>query len=238
MKIRKLKISCIICAAPIVFGLSACAPNISAERPAASSTSDLSDATIIEASWAFDLFDQKKLAGASDAIFVGSVIEQIGDESRLEALPETQFRVQVIQTLKGEVPGEVTVSQQGGLDRETGKTVLLEGDPIVLVGKSYIFSTGFDSSRGWYTATPMTGHVELSDSDASTMKNPSARSPEPSDVTDMKNSIREEIPFEVGAESDPEPVVGNEPLPPAPPAPEIPAPSAGPSVTVSPTPTR
>ncbi|MEH6796692.1 MAG: hypothetical protein V7694_21415 [Rhodococcus sp. (in: high G+C Gram-positive bacteria)] len=147
--------------------------------------------THAEASWVIDIHNLRQVAGFADAVFVGTVLEQTGFETERSAIPETQFRVQVSDSLKGDVAEEVTVNQQGGTDPKTGEVLLLEDDPMIEVGKSYLFATRYNADFDFYTVIPFNGHEELDQS--------AARGVQPGDsdvVKGMRDAIANEIPYE------------------------------------------
>lgn len=150
----------------------------------------------VEASWAYDIEDQTLVAGASDSIFVGTVVEQLDSTSRMADLPETQYTVHVNSVLKGDVSGEITISQQGGIDAEKNTLVLLENDPLVEAGSAYLFTAVLDPKVGWYTITPVTGHQDIPVDTAAQLEGAArgrATPPEPQSVTDMRIAIENEV---------------------------------------------
>src|SRR5712692_5597487 len=72
----------------------------------------------MHASLAIPLADDRVLMGASHNVFVGKVISQIGTRaeplSSGKAIPITQFSVELISNVKGNLQGTVTVEQSGG----------------------------------------------------------------------------------------------------------------------------
>jgi hypothetical protein len=110
------------------------------------------------------------LAGSSDAIFVGTAIEQTGIKA-LSKFPETQFLVRIADggVLKGDVTGDITVNQQGGLQPD-GTMALLDDDEMVTAGQSYPFATGYLPSEGWYTVVPHSGHQLITDDEVSVLE--------------------------------------------------------------------
>ena len=66
------------------------------------------------------------------------------------AVPRTQFSVEVLKNVKGDVEGTVTVSQTGGYDEEEGREVRVEGDSLLQPGKKYLFATSYNPEEGWY----------------------------------------------------------------------------------------
>ncbi|CAI9393601.1 hypothetical protein ACTQ5K_21355 [Niallia sp. Sow4_A1] len=109
-----------------------------------------------------DVTDDKKLVGVSDNVFLGKVIKQTGTKSIEEYLPETQYSVEIIENIKGDLSGIVTVNQQGGyLEYEDGQKelVLFEGDELLVEGNTYLFSTRYLESENWYTLIPAYGNL-------------------------------------------------------------------------------
>ncbi|MEV3989921.1 hypothetical protein AB0J57_13555 [Streptomyces sp. NPDC049837] len=107
-----------------------------------------------EAFFAFDVRDKRKLTGFAEHVFLGRVVEKAGSEGKGTTnpgtvMPQTQFRVEVLRALKGEVGGEVVVNQEGGYDPEDKSTMLMEGDPLLEPGKTYLFTTKRDPRKGW-----------------------------------------------------------------------------------------
>ncbi|WP_067990909.1 hypothetical protein [Nocardia pseudobrasiliensis] len=193
----------------------------------------------MEPSWAFDPGDQRQLAGWADAIFVGTVVEKSGTDTRMSTLPETQFRVTMIKALKGELPDSVTVNQQGGYVTGKGELVLVDNDPLISAGKSYLFATRFLPEKNWYTVAPRIGDVELTPAELqavqSSLRNRSTAEPET--LQRMRDSIAHQIPL--GDKRPPQaPATPSTPPPSAPSTPESPGhtPSPGtpsPSVPAS-----
>lgn len=103
-----------------------------------------------------DFAQDSILMGASHNVFVGRVIKQSGEKA-LGASPETQFKVEVISNIKGDLKGTVTVNQFGGY--KNGKLVTVEdetngtnSDPYLLQpGATYLFATRYHEQEDWYT---------------------------------------------------------------------------------------
>lgn len=103
-------------------------------------------------SYAADYSDDKVLIGASHNIFVGKVIKQVGSESHL-GVPKTQFEVQVISNIKGDLNGLVTVDQLGGFNNSTLYT---EGKmPLLEPGITYLLTARYNEKYKWYS---LNGH--------------------------------------------------------------------------------
>lgn len=112
---------------------------------------------------AVDLSDRKKLVGWADNVFVGKIQSKIGTKKILENLPETQFSVDVIKNIKGNLDEEVVVNQQGGYDKETNKTYTLHNDKFLQEGKVYLFVTKYNKEYGFHTVVPVKGHLVAND---------------------------------------------------------------------------
>ena len=105
-----------------------------------------------------DLSNDNKLAGLADNVFFGQVTDKSG-QSRVKGLPETQFIVTVLENLKGDLSGTVTVNQQGG--RQTNGTKFrVQGDPDLLEpGKSYLLVTRSNTAGDRHTNAPGFGRT-------------------------------------------------------------------------------
>jgi hypothetical protein len=110
----------------------------------------------MEVRYAFDGMDPRELVGFATNVFVGQVVEETGSEGASlsgpgeRAVPRTQFSVEVLKNVKGDVEGTVTVSQTGGYDEEEGREVRVEGDSLLQPGKKYLFATSYNPEEGWY----------------------------------------------------------------------------------------
>ena len=114
---------------------------------------------IVHPAWVIDRSDDRQLAGAAHNIFFGQVVEQVGREE-YQGTPETQFSVEVLEVLKGDVSGTITVNQEGGTYAD-GATYQVAGDNFLEAGTSYFFATRESSSKGWHTVVPEFGDVNL-----------------------------------------------------------------------------
>lgn len=112
----------------------------------------------LEPLYAADFSNDRILVGASHNIFVGRVIAQSGTKERGIG-PETQFRVEIVENIKGELSGEVTVNQQGGY--KDGELYVVgedeDSDPgsyVLREGSTYLFATRYSKTEDWYTLNP------------------------------------------------------------------------------------
>jgi hypothetical protein len=111
-----------------------------------------------------DVGDDRRLAGLVDNLFTGRVVAQVGTRS-LDPdndLPETQYKVQVIKSIKGSLQGEVTVNQMGGY-LGANELILVEEDPLLQPGRTYLFATRLHQEMGWHTLVPVYGDVPVAD---------------------------------------------------------------------------
>ena len=110
----------------------------------------------VEVNYAFEPADERELVGFATHVFVGRVVEKVGKEGAPlsgpgnQAVPRTQFSVAVSRNIKGDLSGEVTVSQSGGYDRAEARAVRVEGDPLLQPGQRRLFATVYDEGEGWY----------------------------------------------------------------------------------------
>lgn len=176
--------------APRAFGLLVAAGLALAACSDNSGSNTEGDVTRAEAAYVIDVEDPRQVAGFADAIFVGTVVEQVATTTRI-AIPETQFTVDVSEVLAGEVADTVVVNQQGGVDPSTGETVLLEEDPLIQVGRTYLLATRYNAELDFYTLVPQTGHEELPASNGG-----NNRQAEPDAVTQMREAIANAIPYD------------------------------------------
>lgn len=155
--------------------------------------------------WAFDATDLRALAGWADAIFVGTVLQESGTKSLLSSVPETQFQVEVVESLKGTASGTVTVSQAGGRGCQVNT-----GD-LVSVGATYLFSTGYMAAEGWYSIAGTA--EELAPAEVESARRAAVspgQVPEPAVIGEMRTAIADQIPFD---SNDPESAVNSELVP-------------------------
>jgi hypothetical protein len=112
------------------------------------------DVINVEADYAFEPSDKRQLVGFATNVFVGRVVEKVGAEGAPlsgpgdEVVPRPQFSVEVLKNIKGDLSGQVTVS-----------------DPLLKPGQEYLFVTSYVREEGWYAivAQPF-GDVRIEDS--------------------------------------------------------------------------
>src|SRR3712207_1408551 len=73
----------------------------------------------VEVDYAFEPTDERQLVGFATNVFVGRVAGKVGAEGAPlsgpgdQVMPRTQFAVAVLENIKGDLTGKVTVSQTG-----------------------------------------------------------------------------------------------------------------------------
>jgi len=111
----------------------------------------------LEVDYAFEPTDERQLVGFATNVFVGRVVGKVGTEGapvsgpQADVIPRAQFSVAVLNNIKGDLGGNVTVSQTGGYDKSVGREVRIEGDPLLKPGQVLLFATSYDREEGWYT---------------------------------------------------------------------------------------
>lgn len=111
-----------------------------------------------------DVASYEGVIKASDNVFVGKVKKQVGTKSTYADSPDTQFAVEVIDNLKGELRGTVVVSQAGGyrygmINRIADGIKCAPDDPtgednngLMREGETYLFVTSYGKKEDSYFA--------------------------------------------------------------------------------------
>lgn len=110
----------------------------------------------IEPSYGYDFGDARVLVAFADNVFLGKVIEEVGRKGRPTSapdieIPQTQFAVQVLEVIKGSLPETVIVNQESGIDKDTGKLYLIDGDPLLMANETVLFAVAYEPEYDWYT---------------------------------------------------------------------------------------
>ncbi len=128
----------------------------------------------MDAEYAADFSDNRILMGASHNVFVGKVIRQTGEKERGIG-PETQYQVVVIENIKGNLEGTVTVDQEGGyrdnilyvMDGDIGTTGKDANAYLLQPGSTYLLATRYNPEEDWHTLNSYPTAKELISSDSS-----------------------------------------------------------------------
>lgn len=95
------------------------------------------------------------LIGASQNVFVAKIISQTGNKVT-EIGPRTQYEAEVVDNIKGNLVGKITIDLLGGFDF-SGNLVLVEdegsasGNNLLKIGATYLFATRYNDQEKWYT---------------------------------------------------------------------------------------
>ena len=146
-----------------------------------------------------DISNDQILLGASHNVFVGKVVTQSGNKET-EIGPRTQNQVQVIDNIKGELRGVVTLDMLGGYGKD-GKLILVEdessssGNSLLQVGSTYLFATRYNQEENWYTLIAHPNARKILSTDANVS------------VADLKVLARSDRKFKTWEEAFPEEIL-------------------------------
>ena len=91
-----------------------------------------------------DFSDDRILLGLNHVSFVGRVLQQVGNENIPSSnAPGTQFTVQTLLNIKGNLQGIVTVAQIEAI-------FPANAHPLVQIGSTYLFTARYLESNDWY----------------------------------------------------------------------------------------
>ncbi|MFZ3382318.1 MAG: hypothetical protein WA144_00180 [Candidatus Methanoperedens sp.] len=149
----------------------------------------------------FNVTDDRELVGFADNVFIGKVIAQTGNKANTpppEAgdvpgfSPQTQFSVEVVENIKGNLNGIIIVSQYGGYEEKNGvnRLVLMDGDNLLEPGKTHLFATRYNDIDGWHTIV-INNYGNLPITDQKDHKNKVER---------FKKAFAQEIPYKAPME--------------------------------------
>ncbi|WP_131822168.1 hypothetical protein [Mycobacteroides saopaulense] len=139
--------------------------------------------------YAADVRDLRRLAGLAESVFVGTVSEQSGVIIRY-GQANTQFKVKVLQPLKGTAANDVTVEQEGGHDEKRNTTYIIKDDTPLKAGGTYLFAATFRENEHVYSIIPVYGNIPLTTEQTSELQ--SGSPPQP--ITDMREAVAHQIP--------------------------------------------
>jgi hypothetical protein len=108
--------------------------------------------------WEGDFSDKRKLSGAANNIFIGEIVEQVGNE-QVEGKPYTLYSVRITQNIKGGFLDDIVVAQLGGYYKDAGKLyhLQIENESFLKQGKMYLFATTPHSEKEWQQMIPKYG---------------------------------------------------------------------------------
>lgn len=110
--------------------------------------------TYLRATYAIDYSNLNEVVGDADYVFVGTVkkeettvyknvvsIENENGKIMEESSPYTNYKIDVLENIKGNLAteGEISIQKSGGISKDKTKYIVFEGDELPKVGKNYIF---------------------------------------------------------------------------------------------------
>jgi NhaP-type Na+/H+ and K+/H+ antiporter len=121
------------------------------------------DYKVIEAhgDFAMDVTSEEEVVGNSENIFVAKVLEEVGNKSPHENMPKTQFKVAVVQNIKGKLKKEQIINQDAGFTTINGEKTLVkfENQDLLQPGELYLFATLHDDKNDWHNPVPVYGEI-------------------------------------------------------------------------------
>lgn len=169
----------------------------------------------IEVQYAADFSDDKIFMGASHHVFVGKVIKEAGTKDA-GMDPETQFEVEVIHNIKGNLQGNVIVEQAGGyingvlylvhggdvvLPQESANRVP-NADSLFVPGSTYLFATRYNKEEDWHTSLSHPNAKKLISANKNlTFEQLKLLAEKDVRVIQLKEAYKSETPFEIDVKS-------------------------------------
>lgn len=166
------------------------------------SSKEVTSIQIMHPIYVADFTDDNILVGASHNVFVGKVIEEVDTKERGIG-PETQYKVEIIENVKGDLKGEVIINQAGGYKdgvlyiMEDGSDILSESkkndEYMLKVGSAYLLATRYNQKEDWhtlnsfYTAKKLISKEEKDNNKLKTLAQTDER------VIKLKNAYKNEI---------------------------------------------
>jgi len=123
---------------------------------------------LISLSYPVNYADNSILMGASHDVFVGKILTQVSNKDFAGNIA-TQFRVEVLENIKGDLKDTVIVNQEGG--EKDGELYLIEdSNGLLQPGFTYLLSTRYDPEGDYHTLNPHENASKLLSSDANINK--------------------------------------------------------------------
>lgn len=114
----------------------------------------------VDASYTAEFGKPEVLAREVDNLFIGSILEVSGTHYiGGSSIPSTLYRVEVLESWKGEARGTISVSQDSGFDEKQGVLYLTNGDKLLEPGGIYLFAT--NDQAEWQTLVPIFGDIPV-----------------------------------------------------------------------------
>lgn len=169
----------------VAFALSSCGGTDAAQPSAQTGENQPPRSCMMDAAYSSVIRDKRKFVAKSDNVFVGTVEESVGQHVEEDGTPHSQFKVKVLSNLKGVLPETVTVSQNGGIINNV--QCLLNHDPLLTPGETYIFTTKYAPTLKFHFITAAGyGDIKLTTADATAVKSGQS---DPATVAEMRAAV-------------------------------------------------
>lgn len=110
---------------------------------------------LIHPSYPTDFSDNQNLIGGATNVFIGKVVAQTGNKETSIG-PRTQYAVEIVRNIKGDLSGTVVLDQLGGL--KDGQLIAVEDATLpgylLQPGATYLLATRYNEKENWYTLNP------------------------------------------------------------------------------------
>lgn len=120
----------------------------------------------VHADFAMDVTNKAEVVGNSENVFLAKVIKQVGTTSPSPDIPRTQFEVEVLKNIKGNLKGTEIINQTVGYRKDSdGNEVLVkfENQEPLEPGKTYLFGTIYSQENNWHNPVPGYGEIKVQD---------------------------------------------------------------------------
>ncbi|MDB5245211.1 MAG: hypothetical protein JWN90_316 [Parcubacteria group bacterium] len=106
-----------------------------------------------DAQYAADFSNDQILMGASHNVFIAKIIEKVSTNAS-SGMPETQFKAEIIENIKGNLTGTITINQVGGYKNDYLYLPDESGMGLLKTGTTYLLATRYYKDKDWYTVNP------------------------------------------------------------------------------------
>lgn len=103
---------------------------------------------VIHVDYIRGLNNDRMRVGMSDFVFVGKVINKQGYKKHSVIAPFTIYSVEIIDNIKGDLDGKITMAQMGGY--YFGVSYQIEDSAEIQPGKTYLLATRYDDKENLY----------------------------------------------------------------------------------------
>ena len=100
--------------------------------------------------------DDRKMVGAAEHVFFGSVVEELEEVRDEYPWPTVVYHVEVREVLKGSLAEEAIVYQAITDVKERAR-----GGYKLEAGKTYLLATRFNAGEGWHTVSSVNQYIEV-----------------------------------------------------------------------------